>query len=290
MRIGVIGTLGGWSSELLADTVAEMTGERILIDLAEVRFDLERGEVWFHELALSGLDALIVKKIGAVYSPYLLDRLEMLRFLVDRGMPIFSNPLRMIRVIDRLSCTVTLRLNDIPMPPTTITESVDEALATLASYGQAVFKPLYSSKARGMRILSAGQDDRDEIEAFQQDNPVMYIQKKINLGGRDLGLVFLGGRYLTTYARCNDGAWNTTTESGGKYQPYQPSQEIIELARRAQAPFGLDFTCVDVVECEDGPVIFEVSAFGGFRGVQETSDLDPARLYVNYVMKKVANP
>ncbi len=290
MRIGVIGTLGGWSSELLADTVAEKTGERLLIDLAEARFDLDRGEVWFHDLELSRLDALIVKKIGANYSPHLLDRLEMLRFLAGRGMPIFSDPSRIMRVLDRLSCTVTLRLNDIPMPPTTITESVDEALSTLGRYGQAVFKPLYSSKARGMCIMSADRDGRGEILAFQRENPVMYIQKKINLNGRDLGLVFLGGQYLTTYARCNAVAWNTTTESGGKYQPYTPSPEIVKLAHRAQEPFGLDFTCVDVVECEEGPVIFEVSAFGGFRGIQETSDLDPARLFVDYVMKKVAKP
>jgi ribosomal protein S6--L-glutamate ligase len=290
MRIGVIGTHGGWSSELLADTVAAKTGERLLIDLAEARFDLDRGEVWFHDLELSQLDALIVKKIGAHYSPHLLDRLEILRFLAGRGLPIFSDPLRIMRVLDRLSCTVTLRLNDIPMPPTTITESVDEALATLGAYGQAVFKPLYSSKARGMRILAAGQNGRGEIEDFQLDNPVMYIQKKINLGGRDLGVVFLGGEYLTTYARCNQGAWNTTIESGGKYQPYQPAQGIIDLARRAQEPFGLDFTCVDVVECEEGPVIFEVSAFGGFRGIQETSALDPARLYLDYVLGKVTKP
>jgi ribosomal protein S6--L-glutamate ligase len=288
MRIGVIGTLGGWSSELLADTVAEKTGERLLIDLAEVRFDLEHGEVWFHDLALSQLDALIVKKIGACYSPYLLDRLEMLRFLSSRGLSIFSDPLRIMRVLDRLSCTVTLRLHDIPMPATTITESVAEAMATLNRYGQAVFKPLYSSKARGMRMFTAGRDDESEIEAFHRENPVMYIQQKIDLGGRDLGLVFLGGEYLTTYARCNDGAsWNTTTVSGGKYQPYQPPAEIIELARRAQFPFGLDFTCVDVVECAAGPVVFEVSAFGGFRGIQETSDLDPARLYRDYCMAKV---
>jgi ribosomal protein S6--L-glutamate ligase len=272
---------------LLADAVAENTGERLLINLAEARFDLDQGKVWFHDLELSQLDALIIKKIGAYYSPHLLDRLEVLRFLASRGLPIFSDPLRIMRVIDRLSCTVTLRLNNIPMPPTTITESVDEALAALVVYGQAVFKPLYSSKARGMCILIAGRNGRTEIEEFKRDNPVMYIQKKINLGGRDLGVVFLGGEYLTTYARCNQGAWNTTIASGGKYQHYKPSQGIIDLAHRAQEPFGLDFTCVDVVECEDGPVIFEVSAFGGFRGIQETCKLDPARLYVDYVLKKV---
>jgi ribosomal protein S6--L-glutamate ligase len=287
MRIGVIGTLGGWSSERLADTVAEKTGERILIDLAEARLDLDRGEVWYHDVELSRLDALIIKKIGALYSPYLLDRLEMLRFLSGRGIPIFSDPMRIMRVLDRLSCTVTLRLHDIPMPPTTITESMEEAVTALRTYGQAVFKPLYSSKARGMCVLTAGQDGRKEIKKFQQENPIMYIQQKIDLGGRDLGLVFLGGQYLTTYARCNDGAWNTTTVSGGKYQPYQPSQEIITLAHRAQEPFGLDFTCVDVVECKEGPVIFEVSAFGGFRGIQETTNLDPAALYVDYVLEKV---
>ncbi|ADU62192.1 MAG: GAK system ATP-grasp enzyme [Pseudodesulfovibrio sp.] len=288
MKIGVIGTEGGWSSETLADTVARRTGERILIGMDQVRLDLPSGDAFYNGHNLKDFDALIIKKIGARYSPDLLDRLEVLRYLAERGLKIFSSPYSILRVLDRLSCTITMQLANIPMPPTTITESVDQALTALEMYGEAVFKPLYTSKARGMFILENGPDARAAIEQYRTENPIMYIQKTIELGDLDLGIAFLGGEYLTTYARCKtNGAWNTTTESGGKYRPYEPSPEIIELAHKAQAQFDLDFTCVDVAITDDGPYVFEVSAFGGFRGIQETSGIDAAQRYVEYVMERI---
>lgn len=289
MKIGVVGTKGGWSSELLADAVAERTGFRLLVDMEETSLDLHNGHLWYDGVDLRTLDGLVIKKIGARYSPLLLDRLELLRFVAESGVPVFSSPLAIMRTLDRLSCTVTLRLGGIPMPPTVITESPAEALAAVERFGSAVFKPLYTSKARGMEVIDDGPDALARIADFHAHNPVMYIQQKIDIPGRDLGIVFLGGQYLTTYARCSTDAssWNTTTASGGKYAPAQPEPELIDLARRAQALFGLDFTCVDVVETAQGPLVFEVSAFGGFRGILEACGMDAAGLYADYVLEKI---
>lgn len=287
-KIGVVGTIGGWSSEKLADTVGKKTGYRLLIDLKKVGLDLASGKAWCNGEEISALDALIIKKVGARYSPDLLDRLEMLRFLADRGLKMYSHPFNIMRVLDRLSCTVTLRGGGIPMPETTITEDVDVAAATVARYGEAVFKPLYTSKARGMIVIRDDDDARDAVTEFKAENPLMYIQKKMDLGGQDLGVVFMGGEYMTTYARCGDGSsWNTTTHSGGKYRPHTPTDATIALAKKAQDLFDLDFTCVDVAETADGPVIFEVSAFGGFRGIQTASGIDAADRYADYVLGKV---
>ena len=46
MKIGVVGTRGGWSSELLADTMAAKTGFRLLVDMEQVCMDLDAGTVW----------------------------------------------------------------------------------------------------------------------------------------------------------------------------------------------------------------------------------------------------
>ncbi|MCB2183009.1 MAG: GAK system ATP-grasp enzyme [Desulfobulbaceae bacterium] len=288
LRIGIIGIKGGWSSERLADTVEEITGERILIEPGQICLDLPSGRVMSNGTDLNSLDALIIKKIGSRYSPDLIDRLEIFRYLAEKGLPIFSDPLKIMRVLDRLSCTITLQSNNIPMPPLTITENIDSALRAVEQYGEAVFKPLYTSKARGMFLLRPDPEAREIISQYKKENKIMYIQKKIDLGGRDLGVVFLGGEYMTTYARQkqND-AWNTTTASGGKYEPVDPDPSLIELAGKAQEPFGLDFTCVDVVETSDGPMVFEVSAFGGFRGILESRDIDAARLYVDYVCRRL---
>jgi ribosomal protein S6--L-glutamate ligase len=142
-----------------------------------------------------------------------------------------------------------------------------------------------------MLLLDASDGDRksqDAISAFHQDNPMMYIQKKKDLKGRDFGMVFLGGEYLGSYARVTGSdSWNTTILHGGKYMAYDASPELIDLGTRAQAPFGMDFTTVDVAITEDGPVVFEVSAFGGFRGAQEGIGIDAAGQYADYVVDKL---
>jgi ribosomal protein S6--L-glutamate ligase len=293
LKLGVVGIPGKWSTETLADAVEEQTGYRLVVDMANVRLDLSSMSLMFGDTNLCELDGLLVKKISARYSPNTVDRLELLRIAEAQGVRVFSSAGSMLRLIDRLSCTVTMRNADIPMPATTVTEDIDGAVATVREYGQAVFKPLFSTKARGMIVLDGELSEkklRSEIAAFQEYNPMMYLQQKLDLNGQDLGLVFMGGEYICTYARiAQNNAWNTTIHSGGKYAGVEPTAEIIDIARRAQALFDLDFTTVDVAETDDGPIVFEVSAFGGFRGAKEGCGIDAAANYVNYALNVLNN-
>lgn len=290
-RIGIVGIPGKWSTETLADAAEQRTGFRLVIDMGKVELDLEQNRLLFEGHDLCQLDALIVKKISAEYNPNTLDRLELLRVAENAGVLVFSGAENMLRLIDRLSCTVTLRNAGISMPDTRVTENIDAAMNAVRDYGSAVFKPLFSTKARGMCIIDSDQPEKKikaAIEDFQRSNPMMYIQRKLNLSGRDLGMVFLGGDYLGTYARVSqDDSWNTTIHSGGRYEGYSPPDEIIDLAYRAQAPFNMDFTTVDVAETPDGPIVFEVSAFGGFRGALDGAGIDAAGSYTDYVLAKL---
>ena len=290
-RIGVIGIPGKWSTEVLADAVEAATGYRLVIDMQRVDLDLQHRRLMFQGQDLCRLDALIVKKISASYSPNTLDRLELLRVAEQAGVRVFSPAQSMLRLVDRLSCTVTLRNGGIPMPATRVTEDIEAAVAAVQAFGSAVFKPLYSTKARGMCVIEAGDEARvrEAVRAFAGENPMMYIQQKIELPGHDLGLVFLGGEYLGCYARVSgDAAWNTTIHSGGRYAAHRPDDGLIELAHRAQSLFDMDFTTVDVAETADGPQVFEVSAFGGFRGASEGIGIDAAQLYTRYVLDRLA--
>ena len=315
MRIAVVGIPGGWSSEALADAVGKATGQRLLVDLDAARLDLAAGSVLCPcpgvepgqgLVDLCQLDAVLIKKAAPQYSPDMLDRLELLRFVAGRGVPCFSDPSRILRLVDRLACTVTLSLAGLPLPPTTITEDLPHALDAVLGYGRAVLKPLFTSKARGMVLLDAASQGRDAarvvLERFQASNKVMYIQQALDLRGQDLGVCFLGGEYLGTYARRKDvspsaggaspsaggaASWSTSTESGGRYAAFDPPREIIDLAARAQEPFGLDFTCVDVALTDSGPYVFEVSAFGGFRGLKAARGIDVAGLFTAHVLRRL---
>jgi len=305
-RIAVVGIRGGWSSEILADAMGRATGERLLLDLDRARLDLGSGRLLCPDqtgqpVDLCALDALCIKKVAASYAPQMIDRLEMLRVAAASGVRCFSDPSLILRLVDRLACTVTLANAGMPLPPTTVTEDLDQALDAVRSYGRAILKPLFTSKARGMALLDAEALDPGELAralaGFKAANPVLYIQQAVDLRGQDLGVCFLGGEYLGTYARRKspealrtgqESAWSTSTASGGKYAPFDPPQEIIDLARRAQEPFGLSFTCVDVALTASGPYIFEVSAFGGFRGLLQARGLDLAELFTRHVLRELA--
>jgi ribosomal protein S6--L-glutamate ligase len=288
LKIGVIGIPGTWSTEVLGDAFESRTGFRQIVDMKDVCANLSTGTLIAGDGDLCELDALVVKKISQQYSPGTLDRIELLRLAEHAGVRVFSPVETIIRMIDRLSCSLTLRNGGIPMPATVVTESRYDAMQAIRRFGTAVLKPLYSTKARGMVLIDGSTDDTQllhAIDQFRASNPMIYLQKKVELPGRDLGMVFLGGRYIGTYARVNQTqAWNTTINSGGRYEAHEPTQSTIDLAERAQGLFGMDFTTVDVAETTDGPIVFEVSAFGGFRGVKEGMGIDAAALYADYVI------
>jgi ribosomal protein S6--L-glutamate ligase len=290
-KIAVIGIPGKWSTEVLADAIEEKTGFRLVMDMREVSADLAAKKLWAHDVDLCEMDGIIVKKISQQYSPHTLDRIELLRLAESRGVRVFTSPEKIVRMIDRLACTMTLSNAGIPMPETIITESIVDAFDAVTKFGAAVFKPLYSTKAQGMTLIEADWPDiqiRNQIKAFNKENPMMYIQKKLDLSGKDYGMVFIGGKYYGTYARVSkSGVWNTTINSGGKYARHKPPQSTIDLAEQAQELFDMDFTTVDVADTPDGPIVFEVSAFGGFRGAKEGLGIDAADLYADYVLAEV---
>lgn len=292
LKIGVVGLAGGWSTNALIGALNEKTGKALLIEMDQCVADLGRRTVWCGDVNLCELDGIIVKKLGETYTQDMLDRLEILRFVEACGVRIFSSPRSIMGLLDRLSCTISLTAAGVPMPETTITEDVSQAVRAVERYGQAVLKPLYSTKARGMKFVDSTTEANlvQAVQAFcDAGNPVMYIQKKLKIPGRDLGVVFLGGEYVGTYARVQGpNSWNTTTREGGHYARHDPSAELIAMAKRAQAPFKLDMTGVDVVETESGPMVFEVSAFGGFRGLQDALQYDAARLYADYAVEELS--
>ncbi|GAB3383295.1 GAK system ATP-grasp enzyme [Spongiibacter taiwanensis] len=291
-RIAVVGIPGKWSTEVLADALEQRTGFRLVVDMHELSMDLQQGRLLYRDQDLCQLDGIIVKKITAQYSPQSLDRLEMLRLAEAAGVRVFSPVNSMARLINRLSGTMALQAQQIPMPETCVTEDIDQALDAIHRFGSAVFKPLYSTKARGMCIIDTDQPSEEisaAVRAFMAANPVMYIQKRLNLPGRDLALVFLGGEYLGTYARVSQSSsWNTTIHSGGRYESYQAPADMIDIARRAQAAFRMDFTTVDIAETDNGPVVFEVSAFGGFKGALEGAGIDAAARYADYAVEQLS--
>lgn len=285
-RIAVIGNPGKWSTDVLADALEARTGFRLVTELSSTELDLGRGQLMSAGHNLCELDGIIIRKVGTHFSPVSIERLEMLRVAEQAGVRVFNSANSLIRLLDRLACTVTLHNHQIPMPATLVTESVDRAITQVQEWGCAILKPLFSTKARGMQILSADQSLKllkGQLIRYRTRHPLLYLQQQVDIQGADMGLIFIAGEFQGAYARiAGKKAWNTTINSGGRYAACRPDKETISLAQRAQAAFGLDYATVDVAMTEQGPVVFEVSALGGFKGAHTGSGINLADRLADY--------
>lgn len=289
-HIGVIGIPGAWSSEMIKTAFEKKYADEVAVDVFLVEdlvFDVQQNKVFFNEKDIETYDCIIIKKLGA-YAPRILDWLDVLSNIEDKGLRFFSSPKKLRKMISRIGCTAGLAEINAPMPKTIITENIASALTWIKQSNGAVFKPNFSTKARGMEVLLPSVVTSGKLEQLKQEYGMLYLQELVELPGKDFGVVFSGEKYLGTYARVGSkDSWNTTTTDGGHYESYTPSPEILTIAQKARDFFNLDFCCVDIAETPNGPIVFEVSAFGGFKGMYKGVGINSAEVLVEYISDSI---
>ena len=297
LRVAVAGIPGAWSTDRLAEALAEAGAETFAFRLADCTLSLTEGAVLLDDRDpddrdLGTLDGLVVKKLGHSGEAAAASRVQLLQQLEVRGVRMFSPADGIREVNDRYQMTQRLAQAGFPLPRTIVTEAVETASDIVQDWGRVVVKPLYTSKGRGMLLLAREEAYRLKLRQWQREwQTPFYLQEFIPNPGRDIGVAVLGGESPGAYYRvAHPGSWLTTTSAKGHYQPCALSQEMGRLACAAADLFGLDFTVVDLVEARGGYLVYEVSAFGGFAGLWQAHGIDAARLYANHVVRTLGGP
>ncbi len=188
--------------------------------------------------------------------------------------------------MDRYGMNARLAAGGLPLPQTIAFEGAEGLRCAVEKLGDAVVKPVYTSKGRGM--FRARANDLLPLEGWDDERGRWLAQRFVQSPGRDIGACVLGGEYVGAFYRvAPDGAWMTTTASGGKYAACQLDAAGQDIAVRAARLFGLDYTVVDLVENDGDYLLYEVSAFGGFSGLWAADQLDVAALYAGYILKEL---
>ena len=290
MKIAVVGQPSAWSTERLADALRAAGAEAAIVDLAVCSLRLPDRRLYHRGAPLEGLDGAVVKKLGDTADGWSVqERIGMLRHLEASGVPVLSAPDCLQVAVNRYRMTCELVRAGLPVPPTTITEHLDEAADAVARFGTAVLKPLFTSKGRGMRRLEPTGDLRGELESHRDGGlGPFYLQRFVKHPGRDLGVAVLDGRCIGAYWRVAAGDhWMTTILSGGHYEKAAIGPETAAMAVAAARHFGLVFTGVDLIEDPDGRfTVLEVSAFGGFRGLLKGCGVDAAPMLADVALRR----
>jgi ribosomal protein S6--L-glutamate ligase len=234
---------------------------------------------------LAGFDAVLVRTMPPGSLEQVVFRMDVLHRLQARGVPVVNPPAALEVCIDKYLASARLEAAGLPVPPTVVCQTADDALEAFAALGgDVIVKPLFGSEGRGMVRVSDPDLAWRTFRTLERLQSVLYLQRVIAHPGWDLRVFVLGGRVLTAMRRRARGGWRTNVAQGGRGEPVVvgPAEERLALA--AAAAVGVPVAGVDLLPGPAGEwYVLEVNAVPGWRALAPVTGVDVAREILRFL-------
>lgn len=238
---------------------------------------------WLGRDEVTDFDLCFLRSFGPGSTEQVTRRISLMEHMEVAGIRVINSTYPFRRSRDKYSTQYTLHAAGIPIPKTFTTESLARGYEHTQNMVPIIYKPILSSMGRG----SMKFDDTDlAYNAYRMLNRMYHpiiIQGYINNPGRDIRIFVVGDQCIgAVYKYIPEGHWKSNVAQGGKMVEEDMPDEIIELGFKANSAMGLDYSGVDILESEDGPVVLEVNASPGWQGLKGATGKDVAELIVSY--------
>lgn len=130
---------------------------------------------------------------------------------------------------------------------------------------------------------------REEVETLLSQRPGtdFLFQRFIeNSRGRDIRIQVVGDKVIGAMYRYSSEDFRANITAGGAMRPYEPNDEEISLAIHASTAVEADFSGVDILFGEHGPLVCEVNSNAHFKNLMDCSGIHPAREILAYIKRK----
>jgi len=233
------------------------------------------------------LSIAIVRPIGRGSVDECFFRIDLLHKLERSGLPVVNRPSAIERCMSKFTALALLEEHGLPVPKTVVTENPIEALKAYHELGEdVVIKPLYGSRGFGISRLRDEDVAKRVISDLHFLRHVLYLQKFIPHGGRDIRIFVVGGDIVASMQRTSS-SWKTNIALGAKPAPLTPSEELANLALKACEVLGCDIAGVDVIESpSEGYLLTEVNSQPGWMGLQAVTKVNVAAKIVRFLISK----
>ncbi|HEX4147332.1 MAG TPA: RimK family alpha-L-glutamate ligase [Pirellulales bacterium] len=236
------------------------------------------------EFDVSAADAVLVRTMPPGSLEQVVFRMDLLSRLTAAGTPVVNPPRAIEAAVDKYLTSALLESAGLIVPETRVCQDPEQAMQAFGELGgDVVVKPLFGSEGRGIARL---QDEALAERAFKmlaQLRAVLYVQRFVQHEGADLRLLVIGQRVLAMRRR-NALDWRTNISRGATAEAFDPSDELVETARRAAAAVGAPVAGVDLLQGRDGRMYaIEVNAVPGWKALARVTGIDVAGLVLDYV-------
>lgn len=285
MRVALLAAPDSWYARDLARAAIGRC-EVAFADFTRIRCEVagDRCTVCAGEVNLSDCSAVLVRTMPPASLEQVVLRMDALAVLEASGAALLNPPKAIEAAVDKYLCSARLAAAGVATPRTIVCQDAQAAMEAFESLGgDVVLKPIFGAEGRGLARLNDADLLYRAAKLFAAGGSVLYLQEFVPHAGWDLRVLLLGDRWWCVRRR-NPGDWRTNAARGATVERYDPSEELISLARTAAAAVGAVLAGVDLVQAPDGRwLVLEVNAVPGWKALAAACEVDIAGAVIDWV-------
>jgi len=292
VRIAILGSQSGWHEGRLGHALRDRGAEPVVAPITALSAAVATAgagpQLAAAGVPLDGCGAVIVRAIPGGSLEQVIFRVDALHRLARLGVKVINSSRCVERTVDKYFTSALLEEAGLPTPRTRVCERLDDALAAFEALGgDVVVKPLFGSEGRGIVRVSDPDLAYRTFRALEVTRSVFYLQEFVPHGGRDIRAFVIGGRLVAAMTRRAAG-WKTNVSQGARIEAIVLPSALERLSVRAAGVLEADYAGVDLLPTDDGRVfVIEVNGIPGWRGLQQTTDVDIAGAIAEHAIAAV---
>ena len=284
MRAAVLGTAAGWHVRRVVAALEARGHETRVVGWHELATEIGPAER-HGPASVEDADVIVVRGMPAGTLEDVIFRMDLLGRLA-RDRHVVNSPRALEVAIDKYLSLIRLHDAGIRVPHTLVAQDdagIEAAWAKLG--GMAVVKPLFGSQGRGIERIATRQELEALLETVRRADPpgaVRYLQEFVPHSGWDVRVLVVGDR---TFAirRVSTGDWRINVSRGARPEPWLLPSDWEEAAILSARAVGADIAGVDLLPGPAGPIVVEVNAVPGWRGLESALGHDIAAAFVGHL-------
>jgi RimK family alpha-L-glutamate ligase len=254
------------------------------VDFSQLSDRLTGCNHWLHQY-----DCLFTRSMPAGSLQQIIFRMDVLLRLEHEGLRIVNPPRAIEMAVDKYLSLVRLHQAKIPIPPTAVSQSLEQALEHFERLGgDVVLKPLFGSMGRGLERISRPADAATRFANLIINGEVIYQQAFVPHHDFDLRLLVIGERVFSM-KRINPNHWISNLAQGAIGIPHAATPAEISLALAAAAAVSTEIAGVDLLfdQRTGQPYVLEVNSAPSWKGISKVLNFDIARSILDYLKSRL---
>ena len=135
----------------------------------------------------------------------------------------------------------------------------------------------------GSEVFKAetGEDVQRLVAKLDGRKPI--VQSYASDPGKDMRVYVLGGKIIASVLRSSDTDFRANFKLGGKAELVEPPDKVGKMVKRIVPELMADFIGIDFVFGDGQVYLNEIEDVVGTRMLYSLTDMDPARMYMEYI-------